>query len=63
MGRWDVARFKLLQNEFEGGRPRAKRPVRKLWEKSSLDEMWWRSDPGQLPLEGRGEGLGKFPEE
>ena len=61
-GGW-VARFKCLQNEFAGGRPAARRQVRKPREKSSLVKTWWGSDPGQLPLGGRGEGFGKSSEE
>lgn len=34
--RRDVARFKCLENGFQGGRLGAKRPVGKLWQQSSL---------------------------
>lgn len=48
--RRDVARFQCLEKGFQGGRLGAKRPVRKLWQQSSLHGTWWRSEPGQLSL-------------
>lgn len=63
LGRWinpglNVCRMSLRE-EDQG----AKRPVRRLQEKCSLEETWC-SDPGQLAFRGKsGEGFGKSSEE